>query len=160
QRKRLSGQPPAVASAHQPEARSLMVPVEEEERAQPSRVVDSQPRTVRVRQLEPGGFARWDAFVDECPDATFFHRAGWKRVLETGLGHQTFYLYAENAAGAIVGVLPLVFIRSVLFGRSLSSTAFCVYGGPAVVAAPVADALTARALEIAERLRVGHLEYR
>jgi FemAB-related protein (PEP-CTERM system-associated) len=57
-------------------------------------------------------------------------------------------------------VLPLVFIRSALFGRSLSSTAFCVYGGPAVTAPGAADALTARAVEIGERLRADHIEFR
>jgi FemAB-related protein (PEP-CTERM system-associated) len=114
----------------------------------------------RVRDLDAGAEPRWDAFVADCPDATFFHRAGWKRVIEETLGHQTYFLYAEDAAGAIVGVLPLVFIRSALFGRSLSSTAFCVYGGPAVTAPGAADALTARAVEIGERLRVDHIEFR
>jgi FemAB-related protein (PEP-CTERM system-associated) len=115
---------------------------------------------IRVRELDAGAMPRWDAFVDACPEATFFHRAGWKRVIEESLGHETHYLYAEDAVGSILGVLPLVFIRSPLFGRSLTSTAFCVYGGPVASAAGVAEALTARAVEIGERLRVGHIEYR
>jgi hypothetical protein len=102
--------------------------------------VERRPMTggsgnVRVRELEPSSTGRWDAFVAECPSATFFHRAGWKRVIEEAFGHRTFFLYAEDAAGAIVGVLPLVLIRSLLFGRSLTSTAFCVYGGPATASA-------------------------
>jgi len=121
---------------------------------------DSELSAIRVHELEPGAEQRWDAFVATCPEATFFHRAGWKRVIEESLGHQTYFLYAEDAAGAIVGVLPLVSIRSALFGRSLTSTAFCVYGGPAVTAPGAAEALTARAIELGERLRVGHIEYR
>jgi FemAB-related protein (PEP-CTERM system-associated) len=121
---------------------------------------DSELTALRVHELEPGATARWDAFVAACPEATFFHRAGWKRVIEESLGHETHFLYAEDAGGSIVGVLPLVFIRSVLFGRSLSSTAFCVYGGPAATVPGAAEALTARAVEIGERLRVGHIEYR
>ena len=112
--------------------------------------------SIRVHALENGAQARWDAFVDACDDATFFHRAGWKRVIEESLGHEAHFLYAEDDAGRILGVLPLVFIRSPLFGRSLSSTAFCVYGGPAVTSPEAADALTARAVEIGQRLRVGH----
>ena len=115
---------------------------------------------LRVRVLDAGARQRWDAFVAHCEEATFFHRAGWKWVIEETLGHETYFLYAEDATGSIVGVLPLVFIKSAFFGRSLSSTAFCVYGGPAVTAPGVADALTARAIEIGERLRVDHLEYR
>jgi FemAB-related protein (PEP-CTERM system-associated) len=121
---------------------------------------DTGPGSLQVRELDAGAWQRWDDFVAACPDATFFHRAGWKRVIEDSLGHQTFFLYAEASDGSIVGVLPLVFIRSPLFGRSLSSTAFCVYGGPAVTRADAAGALTTRAVEIGERLRVGHIEYR
>jgi FemAB-related protein (PEP-CTERM system-associated) len=117
-------------------------------------------QTIRVRELDTANDARWDAFVEYCADATFFHRAGWRRVLETSLGHQAFYLYAEDGTGRIVGVLPLVFINSALFGKSLSSIPFGVYGGPAVSDPAAADALTARAVDLAERLRVGHLEYR
>jgi FemAB-related protein (PEP-CTERM system-associated) len=127
--------------------------------------VERRPMTggsgnVRVRELEPSSTGRWDAFVAECPSATFFHRAGWKRVIEEAFGHRTFFLYAEDAAGAIVGVLPLVLIRSLLFGRSLTSTAFCVYGGPATASASAEEALTARAIEIAREHGVLHVEYR
>ena len=121
---------------------------------------DSKTTVIHVRDLDASAEQRWDAFVADCPDATFFHRAGWKRVIEGTLRHKTYFLYAEDAAGAIVGVLPLVFIRSALFGRSLSSTAFCVYGGPAVTSPEAAEALTARAVEIGERLRVDHIEFR
>jgi len=137
-----------------------MVPVEEEHLQPDAVVVGERRQSVHVRELDASSFQRWDNFVEACPDGTFFHRAGWRRVLEESLGHQAFFLYAEDDAGTIVGVLPLVFIRSVLFGRSLSSTAFCVYGGPVTVAPGVADALTARAVELGERLRVGHIEYR
>jgi FemAB-related protein (PEP-CTERM system-associated) len=103
---------------------------------------------------------RWEAFVAKCPEATFFHRAGWKRVIEESLGHRTNFLYAENPSGEIVGILPLVFIRSAVFGKSLISTAFCVYGGPAATSPEAGKALTERAVEIGNELRVGHVEYR
>jgi FemAB-related protein (PEP-CTERM system-associated) len=114
----------------------------------------------RVRELATEDEGRWDSFVDACPEATFFHRAGWRRAIESSLRHKTFYLYAEDAAGNIAGVLPLVYIRSPFFGRSLTSSAFCVYGGPATTNASCTSALTSRALEIAQRLGVAHLEFR
>jgi FemAB-related protein (PEP-CTERM system-associated) len=121
---------------------------------------DSKVTALRVRDLDASAEQRWDAFVADCPEATFFHRAGWKRVIEETLGHQAYFLYAEDFTGSIVGVLPLVFIKSTFFGRSLISTAFCVYGGPAVIAPGAAEALTARAIEIGGRLQAGHIEYR
>jgi FemAB-related protein (PEP-CTERM system-associated) len=114
---------------------------------------------LRIRELDEPRFAEWDRFVAQCEQATFFHRAGWKRVLERGLSHRSYFLYAERA-GTIVGVLPLVHIKSVLFGNSLSSLGFCVYGGPAAGDGDTRAALDKAARELAERLDVAHLEYR
>ena len=83
---------------------------------------------VTVRPLDDGTVPRWDAYVMAHPGATFFHRAGWKRVIEQAFGHRTHFLLAERD-GAIVGVLPLAEINSRLFGHSLSSLPFCAYGG-------------------------------
>ncbi len=101
----------------------------------------------------------WDAFVSAHPEATFFHLSGWQRVIERAGGHRTHYLFARRGS-EITGVLPLAEIRSRLFGHSLISTPFCVYGG--AVAATDADraALEERARALAEQLRVGYLELR
>ncbi len=112
-----------------------------------------------VSELTPEVAARWDEFVEACPEATFFHRAGWKRVLEHGLGHDAPFLYAERD-GAIEGVLPLGHINSLLFGRSLVSTPFCVYGGVAAVTESARTALEDAAIARAEALGVDHLELR
>jgi hypothetical protein len=78
---------------------------------------------VSVRALQDADGALWDAFVFACPEATFFHRAGWKTVIERAFGHRTHYLLAQRA-GAIVGVLPLTEVDSRLFGHSLVSNPF------------------------------------
>ncbi len=103
--------------------------------------------------------ARWDAFVVASPSATFFHRAGWQRLLRERLGHDTYYLYCE-IDGQIEGVLPLAHVRSVLFGHSLVSLPFTVYGGVAARTAPAAQALENEAQALARRLGVTHLELR
>jgi FemAB-related protein (PEP-CTERM system-associated) len=103
--------------------------------------------------------AQWDAFVNACPDATFFHLAGWKRVIELSFGHDTYYLYAESS-GKISGVLPLVHIKSRLFGNALISTPFCVYGGVASEDAEATEKLEQAACELAHELRVDYLEFR
>jgi len=112
-----------------------------------------------VRTLEPAGAARWDAFVAACPEATFFHRAGWKAVIEQAFGHKTWFLYAENA-GRIEGVLPLAHVKSLMFGNALVSLPFCVYGGIAAANEAARQALDREAQALAARLGVGHLEYR
>lgn len=106
-----------------------------------------------------GSWDAWDAFVQACPDATFFHRAGWKRVIEDGLGQSCRFLFARRG-DAVCGVLPLVHVRSRLFGNSLISTGFTVGGGPAVTDAAALAALDARAVALADELDVDYLEYR
>jgi FemAB-related protein (PEP-CTERM system-associated) len=114
---------------------------------------------VSVREMETGDAERWDAFVLRSPDATFFHRAGWKRVVENAFGHKAPYLVAERG-GEIAGVLPLVHIRSRLFGNALVSNGFCVYGGPVGEDEAVLEALDAEAATLMDRLGTDHLEYR
>ena len=110
-----------------------------------------------VNQLDVSKFGAWDAYVQAAPDATFFHRAGWKTVLERAFGHKTYFLYAEQD-GAITGVLPLAAVKSALFGHSLASLPFCVYGGIVADTPEVAAALRQQACELADQLGVGALE--
>lgn len=119
--------------------------------------VTSPPITITL--LDHAGFEKWDAFVATCPEATFFHRAGWKTVIEQAFGHRTHYLLAERN-GSIVAVLPLTEIKSRLFGHSLISNAFCVYGGIAAADEEARNALDQHAQALARELGVGHLEYR
>ena len=114
---------------------------------------------LEVVALSPGDFGRWDAFVRATPEGTFFHRAGWKRVIEQAFGHRTHYLFAQ-ADGVIEGVLPLVEIRSRLFGHALISMPFGVYGGIAAVTDRARDILDSAAQKLAQERHVGHLEYR
>ena len=114
---------------------------------------------MRLKSLHPSDHARWDAYVMAHPDASFFHRAGWQRVIEQAFGHRTHFLYAEQQ-GTIVGVLPLVQIKSRLFGHSLSSLPFCAYGGIVANDAQVFAALDQAAQKLAQDLKVGALEYR
>ena len=102
---------------------------------------------------------RWDAFVHASPQATFFHRAGWQRVLSDVLRHETHFLYAE-VAGRIEGVLPLAHVKSLLFGQSLVGLPFAVYGGAAATNPAAAEALEQAAQALARRLGVAHLELR
>jgi FemAB-related protein (PEP-CTERM system-associated) len=117
------------------------------------------PAILRLPPHDPAQAARWDAFVVACPQATFFHRAGWQHVLRDVFRHDTHFLYAE-VDGEIQGVLPLADVRSLVFGHSLVSLPFAVYGGVAANSPDVADALERAAQELARKLDVAHLELR
>ncbi|HEY1327947.1 MAG TPA: FemAB family XrtA/PEP-CTERM system-associated protein [Casimicrobiaceae bacterium] len=115
------------------------------------------PPSVRDARTEDA--ARWDAYVTAAPAATFFHRFGWRDILEQSFRHRTHYLVAERN-GAIVGVLPLAEVKSLLFGHALTSLPFAVYGGPAADDALAERALVDAAVDRAKRLGVTHLELR
>ncbi len=113
-----------------------------------------------VDTFQPADAARWDAYVFAHPEATFFHRAGWERVVREALGHRTHFLYAEDKNGAVTGVLPLAEVRSLLFGHALVSLPCCVYGGLLADGDAARRALDEAAQALAAGLGVDHLEYR
>ena len=117
---------------------------------------------LRVTSLDrhnAAGVERWDAFVADSPDATFFHRAAWQQIIEDVFRHPTYFLLADRA-GSIEGILPLAHVKTRLFGNALVSLPFAVYGGVVAATAEAAAALEAEAQRLAEGLGVDHLELR
>jgi FemAB-related protein (PEP-CTERM system-associated) len=123
------------------------------------------PRPVQaldVRPVRDADAPLWDAFVQQHPDATFFHHCGWRRLLADALGHEDLSLAAWRG-DALVGLLPLAGVRSRLFGSSLTSLPFCAYGGPLADgphAATVESRLVRTAVDEARRLRLARVELR
>lgn len=112
-----------------------------------------------IRPLDAATTAAWDRFVEAMPAGTFFHRAAWADVIERAFGHETHYACAERD-GAITGVLPLARVRTRLFGDTLISVPFCVYGGPLAADAETEAALTAHAEALLRRTGASALEFR
>jgi hypothetical protein len=79
--------------------------------------------TLSVRAARDSDAAAWDAFVQGLPEATFFHRFGWKRVTEQAFRPPHPFPPGRAGRAASKGVLPLAEIKSRLFGHSLVSTA-------------------------------------
>lgn len=122
----------------------------------------AEPSPLRIRRLEPGDCVeaeRWDAFADVCTSATFFHKAGWQKIVGEVFRHKTYFLYAERA-GVIEAILPLGYVKSLIFGNALVSLPFAVYGGVASNSSEAAAALEAEAQAVARQLGVDHLELR
>ena len=115
--------------------------------------------SIVCRPLDAATAPAWDAFVDAVPTGTFFHRAAWAQVLARAFGHRPHYVLAQQD-GAVVGVLPLMHVKTWLFGNSLMSSPFCVYGGPLVATADAAAALAAYATALMQRLDAKVAEFR
>jgi FemAB-related protein (PEP-CTERM system-associated) len=114
---------------------------------------------VVVRRRSPGDQPAWDGLVERLPEGTPCHLSGWLDVATTTWGHADHSLVAERD-GRLAGVLPLVHVRSRLFGSVLVSTPNAVYGGAIGEDAAVRRSLTARAKAIGRTLEVDHVELR
>ncbi len=102
----------------------------------------------------------WDAFVQATPAASIYHLARWREPIQECFGHQTVYLQALDANDNVVGVLPLVRLKSCLFGDYLISVPFFNYGGALAATAKIETALMQRAEQLAQTLGVSHIEFR
>ena len=106
-----------------------------------------------------GSGSEWDEFVRGRPGWTHFHLYGWRGVMESAMGHETRYLAARGTDGALIGVLPLVRVRSLVFGDYLVSMPFLNYGGPLGSDAAVTG-LASAATELADSLGCTLMELR
>ncbi len=111
--------------------------------------------------IEPfdGSSEEWDKHLAAFAGGTFCHRHGWRSVMEDALGHRTYWMVARDGTGGVDALLPLVRVRSRLFGDYLVSMPFLNYGGP-VGSEAGRLALAAWAADEAARLGVDLLELR
>ena len=114
---------------------------------------------MNIRTATEQDAERWDQYVFAHAYGSFFHRWGWKRLIESTYGYPGHYLLAE-ADGRLCGVFPLGEVRHLLFGHSLISVPFCVYGGVLADDDATRAALELRAMQLAANLGVSHLEAR
>jgi FemAB-related protein (PEP-CTERM system-associated) len=84
---------------------------------------------------------------------------GWLLTLQRGLGHVPYCLEAREGE-KIGGLLPLVYVRSLLFGRFLSSLPYLNSGGVMADGPAIATLLIDRAVQLADELNVRYLELR
>lgn len=114
---------------------------------------------VTVSPAEDTDAHLWDAFVASSPDGRFFHRFGWGNVAQRAYGYQSCSLIARRGDN-VVGILPLVDVKSPLLGRNLISTAFTVGGGIVAEDENVAIALAKAARREGEARNVKYVELR
>jgi serine/alanine adding enzyme len=115
---------------------------------------------MKVVQAVAEGHARlWRQFVDQHPDCNHYHRWEWKQVIENSFNWPTFYLMAEKQ-GQIHGVLPLVWQKSWLFGRFLTSLPFLNGGGVVGEDREAEEELVREAILVARRLGADYMELR
>jgi hypothetical protein len=114
----------------------------------------------RIIDVDPQADARWDAFVADHPDALVFHHSAWLAALQEAYGYRPSHLACEVDGGALAGVLPLVFKRGIMTGRTLSSLPHSPVAGPLVSEPTAAASLVEGAIGRTQGERRARLQLR
>lgn len=101
----------------------------------------------------------WDAYVTAHPLATVYHLSAWGRAVSRSMGHDYYYLMVEEG-GQTKGVLPLIHVKSRLFGNALISVGFATNGGPLFDDSAALKLLDRQAKKLSKDLGVDYLECR
>jgi len=104
--------------------------------------------------------ATWDAYVKSHSNATIYHTWAIKDVIEQSFSHQTLYISVRDENNNLQGVLPLIELKSKLFGHSLISIPFFNYGGMLYSSHEARSKLLELATKHARELNVEHIELR
>ena len=125
----------------------------------PRTTVAGSTTTPNIHVELTGASTAWTPYLCEKAHTGFYQRAEWQSILHTGLQQSPVRLQAL-AGDQLVGVLPLAFVESRLFGRFLVSLPYLNSVGVVAETQEAATALVDRAIELADRLDVRYLELR
>ena len=115
--------------------------------------------SVQIAVAEEKDSAAWDAFVSGHASSVNYHRWAWKRLIEQAFGWKTFYLMASEN-GKISGILPLVWLRSRLFGNFLCSLPFFSEAGLLAGSSEAVESLLDESIRLARDLKAEYIELR
>jgi len=119
----------------------------------------------------------WDGYVRAHPDASVYHLFGWREVIHRTYGHATYYLMltardggadvpprreqgCRHSAESILGVLPLVHLKHIVFGNDLVSLPFLDSGGILARCGEAEKSLLSEVIRLARAVGAGRIELR
>jgi serine/alanine adding enzyme len=112
-----------------------------------------------VEAGDAGRESEWRSYVKSAPHASLYHALEWRYVLRCTFGHRSWYLMVRSE-GRTRGVLPLVEMKSSLFGHFFVSLPFFDYGGILADTPEHEAALASAASDLAAKRGAHHIELR
>jgi len=105
-------------------------------------------------------FDQWQSFVDATNHSTIYHDARWKSIVQKNFKHSLYNIVCTDKRDKIVGVLPLVHLKSRQFGSFTTSMPYFNYGGPLAQSTRIEQMLMNHAAELSAELGCSHMEIR
>lgn len=115
--------------------------------------------SVQVLPLDKDSEEQWIEYCNH-KQATFYAHPNWRALIKDVFGHDSYYFLAKNERGDIVGILPLVRLKSLLFGDYLVSMPYFNYGGIIADDEEVYNALIQKADNLLKDQKSAHVELR
>ncbi len=111
-----------------------------------------------VSKLTPGHYDDWNDYAYS-KQASIYYDSRWSELIKNVFGHNSHYFMAtENEK--IVGILPMVQLRSLLFGNFMVSMPYFNYGGVVADSNEIIGLLLNSAREQKNQLGCSHIEFR
>jgi len=101
----------------------------------------------------------YDDFVKRHPEGKICHLFGWSKTIADSIGLKNFYFVARTE-DRIHGILPVMQVRSHIFGNRMISQAMSNYGGMLADSKQAEKMLFNRAIEVATELNCESIEFR
>lgn len=128
---------------------------------------------IEVSVANDGDGGAWDAYLKGREIDHHAYAWAWRSIISETFGHEPFYCLAwevsgidqqetngKNARQKVVGVLPLFFVNSLLFGRALVSVPYLNAGGIVADSEEAFGLLLSKANTLAEEMKAAYIELR
>ncbi len=116
-------------------------------------------KSISIKHLDRNT-TEWDQYVIQNMDASIYHLSKWKELINNTFGHASIYLYATDEKNKIVGILPIIHLKSQLFGSFMVSIPYFNYGGAIADHSEIEKKLLEIAAKHAKKQNISNIEYR
>ena len=111
-----------------------------------------------ISKLNPSDHAEWDNYSYK-KQASIYHDSRWPQLIKTVFGHNSHHLLAREN-DKVVGIFPLIQLKSLLFGNFMVSMPYFNYGGIIADTHDIMISLISSAHELYDELGCTHIEMR
>jgi len=115
--------------------------------------------SIVVKVLKQCDEEKWDDYARRS-HSNIYMNTKWRHLVKEIFGHDSYYLFAENEQEEFVGILPLIQLKSLLFGNFLVSMPYFNYGGVIGETSAIEQKLIEEADRLKTSLGCSHVELR
>jgi len=102
----------------------------------------------------------WQDYIQASVRSTIYHDFRWKQIIESNFKQKMYYVTCRNREDQLVGVLPLIHMKSRIFGSFTISMPYFNYGGPLGDSIEIEESLIQHGAALSGELGCSHMEVR